>query len=430
MKRAEKFFAELAEAELADPPLLEELKERGRRLRKQRALAGTAAAVVVVAALQATLTLLPLPRTSLLLGDPAIGQSTWERLDTPPPLRDVDGQEFPLLTAWADGTLYAWSGTGEGSAFDLDDRAWTQLPTRAPVAFGPDASAVWTGDEVLLWGPDETGARKGAGLHPDTGRWRVLADDPLDQGLSAEAVWTGSELVVWGGFDHQPDLPAEGAAYNPETDSWRRIAEAPLRARQSHTAVWAGDRLIVWGGTDLVNDDFADGAEYDPGTDTWTVLPPAPIAGRTQHSMLWTGTEMLVWGGETGSGGASDGAVYSPATKTWHPMAAAPIAGRYWHAAVWTGTRLVVWGGYDFSADETSFADGASYDPALDRWELLPPGPLPGRCLHTAAWTVRGLLVFGGTSRCGSPAPPLTDGALLVATRREADPGGRLFRPT
>ena len=60
------------------------------------------------------------------------------------------------------------------------------------------------------------------------------------------AVWTGNEMIVWGGTS-QSGVTNTGGRYNPSTDNWTAtsITNAPT-ARYAHTAVWSGSAMIVW----------------------------------------------------------------------------------------------------------------------------------------------------------------------------------------
>jgi len=110
--------------------------------------------------------------------------------------------------------------------------------------------------------------------------------------------------------------------------------------------------------------------------------------GRSDHTAVWTGSEMLIWGGyyqvstwvHTWPGGGdvfrtnffcSDGARYNPAANTWVAISNtnAP-AGRSLHTAVWTGKEMIVWGGYNTGND------GGRYNP---RWILGRLSPATAR---------------------------------------------------
>jgi hypothetical protein len=75
-------------------------------------------------------------------------------------------------------------------------------------------------------------------------------------------------------------------------------------------------------------------------------------------------------------------------------MAAAPstIAGRHQHTAVWTGREMVVWGGNEGTAD------GAAYDPTADTWRTVASGGPAGKVGHGAAWTGSRMMVWGGST--------------------------------
>ena len=78
------------------------------------------------------------------------------------------------------------------------------------------------------------------------------------------AVWTGEEMLVWGGFGG--DYLNDGGAYDPVSDSWRPIAASSLDPRIRHSAIWTGSRMIIWGGHGASGSSYsyADGAMYLP----------------------------------------------------------------------------------------------------------------------------------------------------------------------
>ena len=81
----------------------------------------------------------------------------------------------------------------------------------------------------------------------------------------------------------------------------------------------------------------------------------------------------------------------------WGLMPPAPIGGRAGHTAVWTGKEMVIWGGAgDFESDP--FTDGAAFNPVARTWRMLPGSPLSPRFDARAFWTGREMVVYGGTS--------------------------------
>jgi hypothetical protein len=194
-------------------------------------------------------------------------------------------------------------------------------------------------------------------------------------------------MLVWGGCNGRDvcfNSLSSGAALDPATNTWTALpqnADTPA-ARVHHTAVWAGDRMLVWGGesgyqnpgTSLVA--LGDGGVFVPPS-TWQPLrtdgAPSP---RARHTAVWTGRQMLVWGGCDRRGIRSedqcrdpkgDGRIYDAAAGEWRPMATdrnTPTP-RYGHTAVWTDRFMVVWGGTSRAGVENT---GAIYDPERDEW--------------------------------------------------------------
>jgi len=68
--------------------------------------------------------------------------------------------------------------------------------------------------------------------------------DAPDPRLRHTAIWTGEEMLVWGGGNPFP--LNDGGRYDPNGDAWRPIPPATPRA--GHTAVWTGTEMVVFGG--------------------------------------------------------------------------------------------------------------------------------------------------------------------------------------
>jgi len=138
-------------------------------------------------------------------------------------------------------------------------------------------------------------------------------------------------------------------------------------------------------------------------SEAWTMdtnLTGAPAAGAEDFSMVWTGSEILIWGGAVASGPtlSNVGYRYDPTANAWIgtlSMVGAPSP-RWGHTAIWTGKEMIVWGGSDSSG--TRLNDGYRYDPATDTWS----GPISttsapeARRAHTAVWTSTEMIVWGG----------------------------------
>ena len=201
-----------------------------------------------------------------------------------------------------DPTTDSWSGTSTSGAPDGRD----------------SHSAVWSGNEMIVWGGyffDNLGdhyLNTGGSYNPGTGSWTATSVTNVPTARrSNTAVWTGNEMIIWGGYDGTSYLNT-GGGYSPNMNGWTAIntANAPT-GRLGHTAVWNDSEMIVWGGEDLSNS-FNTGGRYSPSTNSWTATSTnnAPNA-RIAHTAIWTGNEMIIWGGEVlGSQNSHTGAIY------------------------------------------------------------------------------------------------------------------------
>lgn len=99
------------------------------------------------------------------------------------------------------------------------------------------------------------GPRPGAATQQEHDTWRVISESPLAPGYGHKAVWTGEEMLVWGGSRRDKDTLVsesmrDGAAYNPRTDSWRGIPPAPAPGGGGYSVTWTGTEMVVWGDPD------------------------------------------------------------------------------------------------------------------------------------------------------------------------------------
>lgn len=133
---------------------------------------------------------------------------------------------------------------------------------------------------------------------------------------------------------------------------------------------------------------------------SWRRIAEAPVPPTGGMAAAWTGRELVAWGGQAGDGheAAADGAAYDPAMDRWEVLPVSPIAGRFGASAVWTGREVLFWGGQ--GRPGTLFSDGASYDPATRRWRVVPSAPIGARTNHQAVWTGTEMVVWGGFGRC------------------------------
>ncbi len=318
---------------------------------------------------------------------------------------------------WTGNEMIVWGGRffGEpllnnGGRYDPLLDSWTPT-TLTDAPFGrSNHTAVWTGEEMIVWGGASAfgaapwpSTQAGGRYNPLLDQWIEIAQSPISGRFDHSAVWTGEEMIVWGGTYSLSDnccpcVKSDGARYDPETNSWTVISNSGApRSRVEHTAVWTGSEMIVWGGRYNSEDTpqsgcldvnpIETGARYDPATDVWLPVSPAPDA-EYDHSAVWTGAEMIAFG----QGG---GLRYFPSTDIWQMLdSAGEPPGRTETTAVWSGNEMVVWGGV-FGVGGRD--DGGRYDPLTNTW--LPTSLLgvpSARKDHTAVWIDGAMLVWGG----------------------------------
>lgn len=264
------------------------------------------------------------------------------------------------IAVWTGREMIVWGGrdASAGAAiYDPQADAWRQSAP-APIEPTLEPLVVWTGREMLVWGGrDDEVLRpdrevQGAAYDPAADTWRTLADAPLRDRRHPTAVWTGQEMIVWGGQQANNRPESTGAAYDPNTDTWRVLAPAPVSGYFRHGAVWASHEMILWGwvhGSTTAPPEN-ETAAYDPATDTWRMLSPAPFEGERSgdwvggQAATWTGNMMLGWSGTLDDAGPLV-LTFDPAHDTWTRLSPAGAPEWYHPTMVWTGSQLLVWGG-------------------------------------------------------------------------------------
>lgn len=273
-----------------------------------------------------------------------------------------------------------------------------------------------------------------------SGRWSALPRAPISPRAGASVVWTGRELLVWGGESgpHGQDLHADGAAYDPGTGRWRTLPPSPLSARAGQAAAWTGTEMIIWGGYDRASTRrfqvTSSGAAYDPATNIWRRLPQAPLSPRAYAIATWTGRTLILLGGQPAiltdtARGYRDGASFNPALNRWQHIAPpVPPNGHplTWRAAVMANGQLLAWSewatsrrtGPNTEADSGG-VDLFAYREDTGRWRLVPPaaGMLPDA--EEVLWAGQFAVVRGITYNCGAcPGPWVPEATDLYSPLR------------
>jgi hypothetical protein len=255
-----------------------------------------------------------------------------------------------------------------GGKYNPNTDSWTDISTTDAPGARQEHTAVWTDSEMIIWGGylfdgNSHFLNTGGRYDPTTNSWTgtQILNAPTGRRYHT-AVWTGDEMIVWGGHDENYTLLNTGGRYNPSTDNWIATStnDAPI-PRQSHTTVWTGNEMIVWAGWS----GFGGGSYLDNGegygAQTWAPTgPPTPSPTPTPIP-----TPPI-----PGTGGR-----YNPIADAWRPTStinAAPE--RENHTAVWTGSKMIVWGGNDLHG---FLASGGRYCAQSEATPTPTPSPTP-----------------------------------------------------
>jgi hypothetical protein len=272
-------------------------------------------------------------------------------------------------------------------------------------------SAVWTG------GLDGHLGRRGlpAGHFRQRGsirsdRERVVSylnDRRTVEPRGAPAVWTGREMLVWGGR-RQHGLSEHRRPVRSSTDTWSSMSTvARTLGRYYASAVWTGS---IDGGSGGVLG--ASNAHHNSGGVT---IHPKISGHRHRSSMLLRpdgftalcGRVTRWWSGEEMYNCPPVRPIPAVATTLptdeWTPtsMNGAPPP-RADHSAVWTGREMVVWGG----SGGAYLDSGGRYDPSQDAW--------------TATSTLGVALSADGPTRLSGPEARCSSGAAMKTPARSS----------
>jgi N-acetylneuraminic acid mutarotase len=245
---------------------------------------------------------------------------------------------------------------------------------------------------------------------PETSEWSELTAFPEGRQVVGEVVSTGDRLIFVGGDQNGPNDQAW--MYSIGVDDWHHLGDAPIPAVEEARGVWTGSEAVFVGG--YSEDTYLHHA-YDPVRDSWRELSDPGVGWIEYHDLYWTGARVVVapmhvYTEELNVHNSLTLLVYDPATDRWSETTENPAQPPIRATVTWTGSELLMWGGLSGTGHATS--EGSAYDPATDTWHLL-AAPLTARSEHTGTWTGDRWVIIGGSEHGGSPGgPSLSDGAI------------------
>jgi len=340
-----------------------------------------------------------------LSGNPMVQPYSWSFTTTengigtwlPTSTSNSPSPRSSATAVWTGQEMIVWGGyddsvgayTNNGGRYNPVTDSWQTISTHNAPTPCSQVDSVWTGQEMIVWcGRLSIEGNKGGRYDPTTDTWASMSTLNAPGGRSySTVIWTGSEMIVWGGYGAA--YLNSGRRYNPITDTWQPTSQTGAPApRMHHTAVWTGSKMLVWGGDGGPFAYIGDtGGSYDPVADTWTdVSSSGFLYNKLGHVANWTGSEMVVWQGNTNSGR------YNPVANNWNKIASInALVTRDSPLSNWTGTQMLVWGGSNLNS-------GGSYNPATDSWNLVSFTNAPsGRSDSVSVWTGTEFIVWGGS---------------------------------
>jgi len=210
--------------------------------------------------------------------------------------------DAPITSVFSADIL--WNGTEvlliterRVAVYHLELDAW-EVVAVPPTRLGRSREIAWTGAELFVW-PTETSrsTKRGLAYNPIEDTWRTLPDPPAWPAMP-DAVWTGEELIVWGGLPGSAVVDyserAAGSAYDPSTDAWTAMPE-PLPEPESYEGN-LGSQTLMWTGTELIVSTGHLGTglgtaeslllSYQPRNETWELLGISPVSGYNATGMV------------------------------------------------------------------------------------------------------------------------------------------------
>lgn len=207
------------------------------------------------------------------------------------------------------------------------------------------------------------------------------------------------KIYAFGGFKY-PDSGAPAWApidnaweYDPATDTWKALAPMPTKRGAAGAAAVNGKIYVVGGATSLSgvtengihparpHNVLATVEEYDPATDTWRTRRSMLVA-RNHHAVAAVGDKVYAIGGRVGAAfisGTSNNIdlveTYDPATDMWTARTRMPTARSAIAAAVYKGQIIIPGGEGQDMRFLAAFKAVEVYDPAVNRWQVLPSMP-------------------------------------------------------
>lgn len=309
-----------------------------------------------------------------------------------------------------------WS-EGPSLAFKRDEPRAAVIGDHAYLVGGA-ISLLEEEDGELLVEPSDSLTR----FDPQTGTYTELAPMPRPLNHVGVVAYRG-DLYVLGGYGRKvtSNTSKDFYRYDPETDRWSRLADLP-RPRAAMALGVIGDRLYVAGGArDRIPLDET--YSYDFRSGRWTRL--ASMQSRREHvgEAVLDGKLYVLGGRAPGSLAVNTAERFDPAANRWERLPPMPVPSGGL-AAVEEGGKVIALAGGN---DEAGTVTGAvqEFDPKSSEWTRLPDLRTP-RHGHGATIVDDRIWIFGGSDCAYFNA---TDKVESLHLNRLGQPDGEQISP-
>ena len=211
------------------------------------------------------------------------------------------------------------------------DDAWQQV-TESPLSARVNADAVWTGDEVLVFGGDEDAPcvdlcivepyRTAAAYDPASDEWRPLTDVPERFFTFHGAVYAGGHVLTSSMFG----TDAGGIlSYDVEGDRWGRVGPPNGQHLPRQYELVAGDDTVVFVSTCFCPNQPSPHVAFDALREEWRELPDDPFPNAARRQVAFVEGDLYVFTSQGGSGEV-EGVVLRQGAARWTALPSLPGA--------------------------------------------------------------------------------------------------------
>ncbi len=228
----------------------------------------------------------------------------------------------------------------------------------------------------ILGGPAARAAIRAEATPAGQAEPRWSEQPPIPQARSElGAAVIGSAIYVVGGFGGGSRVDR----FDTETGTWQRVADLPIAVHHPGVAALDGTLYVAGGYREDDHRAVADVWAYDPAADAWERRAALPVARGAFGLAALDGYLYAVGGARQRLGGPVTGRVdrYDPRDDRWEARQSLSVPREHLAVVAGGGHLYAVGGRANGDESETFAAAHERYDPVEDRWETLPPLPVP-----------------------------------------------------